>query len=156
MTALMLTVLQTVVIVLLAPLATGFVRKVKARLQGRLGAPVTLPYWTIATLMRKEIVLSTSTTWVFRVVPFMVLGTALLPAAILPLISRGGAGAPLSNLVVVAGVWMLGAVFLVLGGLDSASAFGGMGFESRDDDLVVPRAGSDLCACGLGVLRRTT
>jgi formate hydrogenlyase subunit 4 len=131
MTGLMLTVLQTVVIVLLAPLATGFVRKVKARLQGRQGAPVTLPYWTIATMMRKEIVLSTSTTWVFSVVPFIVLGTALLPAAILPLISRGGAGAPLSNLVVVAGVWMLGAVFLVLGGLDSASAFGGMG-SSRE------------------------
>ena len=86
-----------------------------------------LPYWTILTLMRKEIVLSESTSWVFRAAPFVVLATSILSAALLPLVARGGAAAPLSHLVIVAGVWMLGAVFLVLAGLDSASAFGGMG-----------------------------
>jgi formate hydrogenlyase subunit 4 len=122
-----LTLLQVVVVVALAPLATGLVRKTKARLQGRQGPPVLLPYWTVLTLMRKETVLSTSTSWVFRAAPFVVLATTLLSAAILPLVARGGAGAPLSHLLVVAGVWMLGAVFLVLAGIDSASAFGGMG-----------------------------
>jgi formate hydrogenlyase subunit 4 len=122
-----LTVVQWVVVVLLAPLSTGLVRLAKARLQGREGPPVLLPYWTLLTLMRKETVLSASTSWVFRAAPYVVLGSALLSAAALPLVTRGGAAAPLSNLVVVAGVWMLGAVFLVLGALDSASAFGGMG-----------------------------
>ena len=122
-----LTLVQAALVVALAPLATGLVRRGKALLQGRRGAPVTLPYWTILTLMRKEIVLSSSTSWVFRVAPFAVLATSLVSAAVLPLVSRGGAAAPLSHLLVVAGVWMLGAVFLVLAGLDSASAFGGMG-----------------------------
>jgi formate hydrogenlyase subunit 4 len=47
--------------------------------------------------------------------------------AVLPLVGRGGAAAPLSHLVIIAGIWMLGAVFLVFAGVDSASAFGGMG-----------------------------
>jgi formate hydrogenlyase subunit 4 len=122
-----LTILQTVFVVALAPLSAGLVRRCKAFLQGRRGAPVLLPYWTILTLMRKEIVLSSSTSWVFRAAPFAVLSTALLSAAVLPLVGRGGAAAPLSHLVIVAGIWMLGAVFLVFAGVDSASAFGGMG-----------------------------
>jgi formate hydrogenlyase subunit 4 len=122
-----LTIVQTVIVLALAPLSAGLVRRCKAFLQGRRGAPVLLPYWTILTLMRKEIVLSSSTSWVFRVAPFAVLSTAILSAAVLPLVGRGGAAAPLSHLVIVAGVWMLGAVFLAFAGLDSASAFGGMG-----------------------------
>ena len=122
-----LTIVQTVIVLALAPLATGLVRRCKAFLQGRRGAPVLLPYWTILTLMRKEIVLSSSTSWVFRAAPFVVLSTTILSAAVLPLVGRGGAAAPLSHLVIVAGVWMLGAVFLAFAGLDSASAFGGMG-----------------------------
>ncbi len=127
MNPVVLTIVQTVSVLALAPLATGLVRRCKAWLQGRRGAPVLLPYWTILTLMRKEIVLSSSTSWVFRAAPFVVLSTAVLSAAVLPLIGRGGAAAPLSHLVMVAGIWMLGAVFLVFAGVDSASAFGGMG-----------------------------
>jgi formate hydrogenlyase subunit 4 len=122
-----LTLVSGVFVVALAPLGTGLVRRFKARLQGRVGPPVLLPYWTLATLARKEAVVSASTSWVFRVAPVAVLASALLTAFLLPLVSRGGAGAALSHLVVVAGLWMIGAVFLVLAGVDSASAFGGMG-----------------------------
>jgi formate hydrogenlyase subunit 4 len=122
-----LTLLQLVLVVAFAPLATGLVRKGKALLQGRQGPPVLLPYWTVLTLMRKETVLSESASWVFRAAPFVVLATALVSAAVLPLVARGGIAAPLSHLMLIAGVWMLGAVFLVLAGVDSGSAFGGMG-----------------------------
>jgi formate hydrogenlyase subunit 4 len=125
--AVVLTLAQVVLVVALAPLATGLVRLAKARLQGRQGPPVLLPYWTVLTLMRKEVVLSASTSWVFRAAPVAVLAASLLSAAVLPLASRGGAAAPLSHLLMVAGIWMLGAVFLVLAGVDSASTFGGMG-----------------------------
>ena len=122
-----LTLVQTVVVVALAPLATGLVRRVQGAAAGTPRGAGALPYWTILTLMSKEVVLSSSTSWVFRAAPFAVLATSLVSAAVLPLVARGGAAAPLSHLLVVAGVWMLGAVFLVLAGLDSASAFGGMG-----------------------------
>ena len=127
MNPIVLTLVSGLTVISLAPLATGLVRRFKAMLQGRRGAPVLLPYWTIATLLRKEAVISSSTSWVFRTAPFLVLACALVSAFVLPLASRGGAAAPLSHLAAVAGIWMLGAVFLVLGAIDSASAFGGMG-----------------------------
>jgi formate hydrogenlyase subunit 4 len=149
-----LTLLQLVVVVTLAPLAAGLVRKIKALLQGRQGPPVLVPYWTVLTLMRKETVLSTSTSWVFRAAPFVVLATSLLSAAILPLTARGAAAAPLSHMMIVAGIWMLGAVFLVLAGVDSASTFGGMG-ASREmtisaflEPAVVVTFAAFAVACG--------
>jgi formate hydrogenlyase subunit 4 len=130
----LLTALQAVVVVALAPFAAGLVRSFKARLQGRQGPSILLPYWTIATLARKEIVLSPSTSWVFRAAPLVVLASSLAAACVLPLVARGGAAAALSHLLAVAGVWMIGAVFLVMGGLDPGSAFGGMG-ASREMTL---------------------
>jgi len=59
------------------------------------------------------------------------LGTTLFLALTLPIILIGGALASYSNFIIVAGVLMLGTIFLVFGGLESASAFGGMG-SSRE------------------------
>lgn len=127
MNAAIITLIQGILILALAPFSMGLVRMVKARMQGRHGASPFLPYFTIATLLKKEMVISTSTSWVFRLVPFVVLGTTLFLVLVLPLIGIDGALAPLSDFIVVAAVLAIGAVFLVLGGFDSASAFGGMG-----------------------------
>jgi formate hydrogenlyase subunit 4 len=126
-----LSILQLIIILALAPLAQGLVRKCKAKLQGRRGASIFLPYWTIATLLKKEMVISKSTTWVFRAVPFVVLSSAIFIILIVPLIAIGGIVSYLSNFIIFAAILALGAIFLVLGGLDSASAFGGMG-SSRE------------------------
>ena len=131
MNSLYLTIVQIIIVMLLAPLSMGLVRMFKARMQGRKGASPLLPYMTILTLLRKEMVISKSTSWVFRVVPFMVLGTTVFLIAVLPLLGAGGILGPQSDFIVVAAVLALGAIFLVLGGLDTASAFGGMG-SSRE------------------------
>jgi formate hydrogenlyase subunit 4 len=128
---LLLTIIQIFLVALLAPLSAGVVKKIKARLQGRHGASVFLPYFTLLTLLRKELVISKSTSWVFRLVPFAALTLAIFPVAVLPLVVQGGALNGLSNFLIFSGVLALGSVFLVLGGLDSASAFGGMG-SSRE------------------------
>ena len=125
------TLYQFVLVLLVAPLAAGSVKFFKARLQGRKGASPLLPYWTILTLLKKQMVISKSTSWVFRLAPLVVLGTTLFLALTLPIILIGGALASYSNFIIVAGVLMLGTIFLVFGGLESASAFGGMG-SSRE------------------------
>ena len=150
-----LLVFQTVCIVLLSPLTMGMVRKVKARLQGRVGAPVWLPYIALLSLMRKEMVISTSTTWVFRVVPFVVFGTTLCLAAVLPLMVSGGAGASLSHFVVVAALLALGSIFLVFGGLDAASAFGGMGAEREMTLAALVEPAVIMSFAGLAYLTHT-
>ena len=51
---------QMVLVLLLAPLFTGFVRKVKARLLRRRGPPLAQPYFDLVRLMRKDVVLADS------------------------------------------------------------------------------------------------
>ena len=49
---------QMALVLLLAPLLTGFVRKVKARLLRRRGPPLLQPYRDIIRLLQKEVVLA--------------------------------------------------------------------------------------------------
>ena len=125
------TLIQIVFVLAVAPFATGLVKFLKARLQGRDGASPFLFYTTLATLLRKEMVISETTSWIFRAVPFVVLGSSVFLAAVLPLIFVGASLATLSDFLVVAGALAVGSIFLVLGGLDTGSAFGGMG-SSRE------------------------
>lgn len=131
MISLIATLLQAVFIILIAPFAMGLVRFFKARLQGRKGASPMLPYYTFATFFKKEMVISNATSWIFRAVPFVVLASSVALVFILPLLFVGGKFASMSDFLVVAGILMVGSIFLVLGGLDSGSAFGGMG-SSRE------------------------
>ena len=57
---------QMLLVLLLAPLLTGFVRKVKARLLRRQGPPLLQPYRDLVRLLRKEVVLADNASWLFR------------------------------------------------------------------------------------------
>ncbi|MEK7620139.1 MAG: NADH-quinone oxidoreductase subunit H [Patescibacteria group bacterium] len=133
MITILMIVLQVLVVLLVAPLVTGLVRWVKARLQGRRGAVPWLVYFALLTTLKKENVISESRSWMFRLVPFVVLGTILFLVVTLPLIFSDGGLAQI-DLFVLAGVLALGSIFLVFGGLDAATAFGGMG-ASREMTL---------------------
>jgi len=131
MNLILATLLQGLFVLLIAPLAAGMVRFCKARLQGRRGASPFLPYVTFATLLRKEMVISNATSWIFRAVPFVVLASSIIFVLALPLLFGGGALSSLSDFLVISGILVIGSVFLVLGGIDPGSAFGGMG-SSRE------------------------
>lgn len=131
MNPILLTTIQTVVILGLAPLAVGLTRFFKARFQGRHGAAPWLPYITYATMMKKETIISSSSSWMLRAAPYAVLGSSVFMALVLPLVVSGGALAGFSNFLLVAAVLALGSAFLVMAGLDVGSAFGGMG-SSRE------------------------
>ncbi|KKR32737.1 MAG: Hydrogenase subunit [Candidatus Falkowbacteria bacterium GW2011_GWF2_39_8] len=125
------TLLQGLFVLLIAPFLTGLVRFCKARFQGRNGASPFLPYFTIATLFRKEMVISNATSWIFRAVPFVVLSSSVILALLLPLVFKGASLASMSDFLVISGTLIVGSIFLVLGGIDPGSAFGGMG-SSRE------------------------
>lgn len=127
MNPLALALVQFVVVLGLAPLAVGLPRFIKARFQGRRGAAPWLPYWEFATLLRKENLVSSTASWVFRVAPFIVLATALFLALTLPLTGLGHFSSELANFIVIAAVLATGSVFLVLGALDSGGAISGLG-----------------------------
>ncbi len=111
----------------LPPLLLGVIGKVKAFFAGRVGPPLVQPYRDLARLFRKSEVVSTTTTWVFRAGPVVMLATALVAAMLVPF---GGRPAPLSfsgDLILFAYLFALARFFTVAAAMDTGSAFEGMG-----------------------------
>ena len=126
---------QTLAFVALAPGLTGFIRWMKARLQGRRGAPVWQPYVELRKLFAKERVVSNTASWVFRAAPFVVFGTSVAVASLVPLVFVPTAYDRIGDLFAVVYLLLLGTFFLALAGLDTGSPFGGMG-ASREMTVV--------------------
>src|SRR5271165_6251495 len=80
---------QMLLVLALAPLLTGVVRKVKARLNRRQGASVIQPYRDLLRLLRKEVVLAENASWLFRVAPYMIFSGTWVAAALVPTFGTG-------------------------------------------------------------------
>jgi len=124
---LMVAVVQAVAIVAIAPLLIGWMRLVRARMEGRAGPPVRQPWRDLRKLLGKERIVSEHTSWVFSIAPLVLAGSALLVAALVPSLSTASALDQVGDLFAVVYLMLLGTVFLALAGLDGATAFGGMG-----------------------------
>jgi len=118
---------QTLVVAAGAPLLVGLIRTLKARLMGRRGPNPWQPYADLVKLLQKEAVVSETTSWVFTVTPYVLAATMLVAAAVVPVIVTRPALAFAGNVILLMYLFMLGTFFLALAGLDSGSAFGGMG-----------------------------
>jgi formate hydrogenlyase subunit 4 len=120
-------VVHLLLLLLLPPLLLGVIVKTKAAFAGRVGAPLFQVYFDLVKLMQKGMVISTTTTWIFRIGPAVGLVTALLAGLLIPL---GYERAPIAftgDLVLFAYLFGLGRFFTVLAALDTGSAFEGMG-----------------------------
>lgn len=106
-----------------APLAAGIIKKCKARLQNRRGAPVLQPYYDISKLLSKDGIVSPTTSWVFYVAPYAYFASAVAAAG-LAVASLAESGADFFLLIYLLA---LGRFCLALASLDAGSTFGGMG-----------------------------
>ena len=84
-------VLHVLVLLTVPPLLQGVIVKTKARFAGRVGAPLLQPYFDLAKLVRKEMVISRTTSWVFLAGPAVTLTATVSAALLLPF---GGMTAP--------------------------------------------------------------
>src|SRR5512142_284496 len=124
-------VFQTVLLLALAPLISGCVKNWKAKLQNRRGPPVWQTYLDLVKFLRKDMAISEHASWIFHAMPYVLFISTLLAGLMVPLLN---VSAPLSlfgGVLAFVGLLALGRFFLALGGLDPASAFGGMG-SSRE------------------------
>jgi formate hydrogenlyase subunit 4 len=124
---------QAMAIVVIAPLVLGVTRSLKARMQNRRGPSLLQPYRDIAKLLKKEEVVSPTTSWVFQLAPFAYLAMAFTAAALLPLSITGiyGLQNSMSDIFLLIYVLAAGRFVLALASFDAGSAFGGMG-SSRE------------------------
>ena len=124
-------VAQAALVLLLAPLVTGFSKALKARVQTRRGPHVLQPYRDLYKLVRKGMVIPDTASWVFGATPLVLFASTLIAGLMIPTVS---ATAPLSwfgGALAVVYLLALGRFFLALGGLDTGSSFGGLG-SSRE------------------------
>ncbi len=120
-------VLQVAVAVAVAPVVMGVTRQTRARLEGRAGAGVGQPWRDLRKLWRKRPIRATATSGVTVAAPIALLGSGLVIAALVPLVVAAPLPQVPGDLFVVVSVLLVGTVALALLGLDSGSAFGGMG-----------------------------
>lgn len=123
--------LQVALTVAAAPLLIGMMRKIRSGLEGRVGPPIRQPWRDIRKLLGKQRMVSANTSWVFSLTPIVLLGSTVLVAGIVPFLSTESALDQVGDLFAVVYLLLLGTVFLSLAGLDTGTAFGGMG-SSRE------------------------
>lgn len=122
---------QTALLLLLAPLLSGLIKNWKAKLQNRRGAPIWQPYADLVKFLRKDMVISEHASWIFSVTPYVLFLTALSAGLMVPLVTSQAPLGLFGGAIAVVYTLGLGRFFMALGGLDTASAFGGMG-SSRE------------------------
>jgi len=123
--SLALALLNVLLALLLAPLAEGVMRKLKAIVHSRKGPPITQPYLDVLKLLGKED-LRTGGGAVYSLLPALTLGSALLLATLVPI----GGPPPLAfagDLIVVIYVATMSAVLLILTAFASGSPYAFVG-----------------------------
>jgi formate hydrogenlyase subunit 4 len=118
-------------VLLLAPALVGLVRKVKARLLRRRGAPIVQPYRDLLRLLRKEVVLAENASWLFRVTPYLIFAATWVAAALVPTFATGLLFSWSADLIAIIALLASARFFLALAGMDVGTSFGGIG-SSRE------------------------
>jgi len=118
---------QMLLVLLLAPLLTGFVRRIKAHLLRRQGASMMQPYRDLLRLSRKEVVLADNASWLFRVTPYLTFATIWVAAALVPTFASGLLFNWTADLIAIVALLGSARFFLALAAMDVGTAFGGIG-----------------------------
>ncbi|HCA26725.1 MAG TPA: formate hydrogenlyase [Betaproteobacteria bacterium] len=119
--------IQSVLVVTLAPLLLGWINQCRAWLQNRRGAGPLQPYRELHKLFHKEVVLAHHASALFRMAPYIRFGSMWLAAAIVPVLATDLPFSPAADVIALVGVFAFSRVFLALAAMDVGTAFGSLG-----------------------------
>src|SRR5262247_2738447 len=142
---------QALLALLLAPGLVGFIRWLKARLQGRRGAKPWQPYYDLRKLFGKEVVFPKNASWIFRFAPYVIFATTVAVTMLVPLIAAPLPFDAVGDLLAVVYLLLLGTFFLALAGLDPGTPFGGMGASREVTVAAIAEPTIALAIFGLSV-----
>lgn len=118
-------------LLLLAPILLSFIKSLKMILLFKRPASLLQGYRNFSKLLQKETIISAETSAITSYAPFLVLSPLLVTMFFLPPIVHGAFYVSFVDAFTITGLLSLSTFFLMLLGLDSASAFGGLG-SSRE------------------------
>jgi formate hydrogenlyase subunit 4 len=122
-----LQILQSILVVLAAPLVMGWVNVCRAWLQNRSAPSVFLPYYTLAKLFHKDAVMASTASPIFRWMPYVLFGCMWLAAGIVPAVATDLPFAPAADIIALVGVFAMARVAIALAAMDIGTSFGGLG-----------------------------
>ncbi|MDD5477663.1 MAG: NADH-quinone oxidoreductase subunit H [Candidatus Omnitrophica bacterium] len=117
---------QLILFIVIAPLLSGLISKLKNNIRMRKGQSIFQPYYNLAKLFSKEEVVSETASWIFKVTPFIVF-SAMLTAAILIPVFIASPLHRMGDFLALIFIFALGRFFMALAALDTGSSFGGLG-----------------------------
>ena len=112
---------------LLAPLYSALILKVKAFFGGKKGPPLLINYYTLIKLLKKGSVYSTSTTVIFKMGPMVSLSAAVTVLMFLPIAGQQPVFSFHGDVIFLLYLLGLGRFFTIAAAMDTASPFEGMG-----------------------------
>ncbi|MCF3947538.1 NADH-quinone oxidoreductase subunit H [Acidiphilium sp. AL] len=118
---------QMALVLAAAPLLTGFVRTLKARLQRRAGPPLLQVYRDLAKLTVKDAIVATDASWLFRIAPYLIFATTWVAASLVPSFGTNLLFSWSGDLIVIVALLGSARFFQMLAALDIGTAFGGIG-----------------------------
>ena len=122
----LLIVVQTLLLVMLAPLWSGLVAMLRARLQRRRGAPLLQRWRDLVKLALKETIVSEDASPLAHIVPYAVLAASFVIAALTPVLATQDGLGFAGDLVMVVALFASVRVLLALLSLECGTTFGGM------------------------------
>jgi len=120
-------ILQAILLLLLAPLYSGFARVMRAKIHSRTGPPLMQNYRDIRKLMTRQEVVSEQAGWIFRVTPYVNLACMFLAAMVIPALTTASPLEAAGDLILIVYLFALPRFFLAIAGLESGSTMAGIG-----------------------------
>ena len=119
--------LQLVAALAAAPLFAGWIAMCRAWFQNRSAPSLWLPYRSIRKLFHKDAVIAENASPLFRLSPYVVFGTMVLAAAIIPSMSTRLPFTMAADAIALVGLLATARVFMALAAMDIGTAFGSLG-----------------------------
>lgn len=118
---------EVLLAIAVAPLFTGWIGQCRAWLQNRSAPPLLQPYRTLRKLFHKDAALAMDASPLFRLTPYVLFGTMVLAAAIIPSVATDLPFARVADAIALTGLFAMARVFLSLAAMDVGTAFGTLG-----------------------------
>ncbi len=124
----LLQICQVLTVLLLSPLLQGVVLQFEERIQLAQGPGIFQPYRDLWKLFHKQVVVPESASWIYLAAPFIAFTAMLTVPLLIPVLTDFPL--PLSDMGDILGgglILTLSTFIIVLAGLDTGSAYGGIG-----------------------------
>ena len=118
---------EVVLAIGIAPLFAGWIAQCRAWLQNRTAPPLLQPYWMLEKLFHKDAALASNASPLFRTTPYVLFGTMVLAAAIIPSLVTDLPFARVADAIALIGLFATARVFQSLAAMDVGTAFGSLG-----------------------------